>query len=333
MPDAAATPSEPSRDRTSDDLDAAREVLRCEADGVLALAAALDARFTQATDILSGITGRLVVTGMGKSGQIARKIAATFASTGTPAIFVHPSEASHGDLGMITPEDAVLALSNSGETQELTDLVAYTRRFAIPLIAIVGREKTSLSEAADVALILPTVPEAGPIGLAPTTSTTMMLALGDALAICVLRRKGFSTDDFHLLHPGGKLGHMLTRVDELMHAGDEIPLVPSDLAMTDALIVMTGKHFGCLGVIDEGGRLMGVVTDGDLRRHMNDGLLGRTTGEIMTADPKAVGEHMLAAEALRLMNEQNITALFVVDEVRRPVGILHIHDCLRTGVA
>lgn len=333
MPDAAATPPEPSRERSTDDLDAGRDVLRCEADGVLALAEALDTRFTQATDILSGITGRLVVTGMGKSGQIARKIAATFASTGTPAIFVHPSEASHGDLGMITPEDAVLALSNSGETQELTDLVAYTRRFAIPLVAIVGREKASLADAADVTLILPASPEAGPIGLAPTTSTTMMLALGDALAICVLRRKGFSTDDFHLLHPGGKLGHVLIRVGELMHDGDEIPLVAPDLAMADALIVMTGKRFGCLGVIDEERHLTGIVTDGDLRRHMNDGLLKRTAGEIMTADPKVVRENLLAAEALRLMNEQNITALFVVDEMRRPVGIVHIHDCLRMGVA
>ncbi len=333
MPDAAATPPEPSRERSTDDLDAGREVLRCEADGVLALAEALDTRFTQATDILWGITGRLVVTGMGKSGQIARKIAATFASTGTPAIFVHPSEASHGDLGMITPEDAVLALSNSGETQELTDLVAYTRRFAIPLVAIVGCEKASLTDAADVALILPASPEAGPIGLAPTTSTTMMLALGDALAICVLRRKGFSTDDFHLLHPGGKLGHMLIRVGELMHDGDEIPLVAPDLAMADALIVMTGKRFGCLGVVDEDRRLTGIVTDGDLRRHMNDGLLERTAGEIMTADPKVVRENLLAAEALRLMNEQNITALFVVDEMRRPVGIVHIHDCLRMGMA
>ncbi len=333
MADPAATPTDEARERRADDLDAARDVLRCEAGGIAALADALDQRFVAATDILSGITGRLVVTGMGKSGQIARKIAATFASTGTPAIFVHPGDASHGDLGMITASDAVLALSNSGETEELTDLVAYSRRFAIPLVAIVGRGTSSLVEAADVALVLPDAPEAGPMGLAPTTSTTMMLALGDALAICVLRRRGFSADDFHILHPGGKLGRLLTRAGELMHGGEAMPLVAPNVAMTDALIIMTSRHFGCLGIVDDTGRLTGVITDGDLRRHMDDGLLSKTAGDIMTPEPKTVTEGMLAGEALRLMNEANITALFVVDSAGRPTGILHIHDCLRAGVA
>jgi arabinose-5-phosphate isomerase len=317
------------------DLDVARDVLRTEAAGLVALAGSLDGRFVQAIDLLAGCSGRIVVSGMGKSGHIARKIAATMASTGSPALFVHPGEASHGDLGMILAGDVVLALSNSGETRELADLVAHTRRFALPLVAITGGPGSALAQAADVALILPSAPEAGPIGLAPTTSTTMQLALGDAIAVALLTRRGFGAADFRQFHPGGKLGAQLRRVRELMHQGEALPLADSNTAMQQALLLMTQKRFGCLGVIDGQGRLCGIVTDGDLRRHMGADLLTRRACDIMTALPRTIGPDQLAAEALRLMNdpERPITTLFVVDDARRPIGILHIHDLLRAGAA
>jgi arabinose-5-phosphate isomerase len=314
------------------DIQSGRRVLALEAQGIEALSRALDERFVAALDRLMAVKGRVVVTGMGKSGHIARKIAATLSSTGTPAFFVHPAEASHGDLGMITAADAVLALSNSGETAELTDLVAYTRRFAIPLLAITAGATSSLAEAADVALVLPRLSEACPMGLAPTTSTTLMLALGDALAVTLLERKGFTTADFQLLHPGGSLGQRLLTVDDIMHVGEEIPLIGPEAPMSEALLVMTNKRFGSVGVVDGAGKLAGIITDGDLRRHMADDLLGRSTHAIMTRNPKTVRPRTLAAEALRLMNAARITGLFVVEE-GRPVGILHVHDCLRTGVA
>jgi arabinose-5-phosphate isomerase len=313
------------------DLAAGRRVLELEAGALRALAAALDNSFIRATDLLQRVTGRVVVSGMGKSGHVGRKIAATMASTGTPAVFVHPAEASHGDLGMIVPGDVVLCLSNSGETTELTDLIAHAKRFGIPLIGMVGRSVSSLGEAADVTLTLPSVPEACPLGLAPTSSTTMMLALGDALAVALLERRGFTRDEFQVLHPGGKLGKALIKVADVMHAGDELPVAPVGTAMRDALLVMTAKRFGCVGVIDDG-RLVGIVTDGDLRRHMDHGLLQATVETVMTPRPQTIRPEALGAEALNQMNSRNITSLFVV-EAERPVGILHIHDLLRAGVA
>ena len=314
------------------DLAAARAVLATEAAALAALAERLDGRFMTALDLVGSASGRVVVTGMGKSGHVARKIAATFASTGTPALFVHPAEASHGDLGMITVSDAVLALSNSGETPELADLVDYTRRFAIPLVAITGRAESTLAREADVALLLAEAPEACPMGLAPTTSTTQMLALGDALAVALLARKGFTAADFRLFHPGGRLGRKLLRVRDLMHTGAEVPLAPAGTPMDRAIIAMTAGRFGCLGLVDGAGLLVGIITDGDLRRAMSPDLLSRTAAEVMTASPRTIGAEALAAEALREMNQRRITALFVT-EAGRPVGIIHVHDLLRAGVA
>ena len=332
---AATVPEAPAAADPRGDLEVARAVLATEAAGLRAMSAGLDDGFVRAVDLLGGSAGRVVVSGMGKSGHVGRKIAATFASTGTPALFVHPGEASHGDLGMIVPGDAVLALSNSGETAELADLVDHTRRFGLPLVGITAKAESSLATAADVALILPPAPEAGPIGLAPTTSTTMQMALGDALAIALLTRRGFTATDFRTFHPGGRLGARLKRVRDVMHAGDEMPLTGPDTAMRAALLVMTEKRFGCLGVTDAAGRLVGIVTDGDLRRHMGPDLLARPAGEIMTAAPRTIGPDALAAEALHTMNARDrpITSLFVVDPAGKPVGILHLHDLLREGVA
>ncbi|MFI4987537.1 MAG: KpsF/GutQ family sugar-phosphate isomerase [Alphaproteobacteria bacterium] len=331
---AAALAESPGGSR---DLAAAARVLDIEAAAITRLAATLGQNFVAAVECLQRVRGRVVVTGMGKSGHIARKIAATLSSTGTPALFVHPAEASHGDLGMITPQDAVLALSNSGETNELADVVAYSRRFAIPLVVITGGAQSALAEASDVALLLPSAPEACPLGLAPTTSTTMMLALGDALAIALLERRGFSVDEFQILHPGGSIGRQLLRVADIMHSGAEMPVVPPETPMSDAILVMTAKHFGCVGVVDAAGRLIGIVTDGDLRRHMGTAILAMTAGEVMTRGPQTIRPKALAAEALNLMNTRGIDnrgigCLFAVED-GRPVGILNIHDCLRAGVS
>jgi arabinose-5-phosphate isomerase len=317
------------------DLDVARDVLATEAAGLSALAAALDEGFSCAVDVLAAATGRVVVTGMGKSGHIARKIAATLASTGTPAQFVHPAEASHGDLGMVVRGDAVLALSNSGETAELADLIEHAHRFGLPLVAITANERSTLALAADVVLLLPPAREACPTGLAPTTSTTMQLALGDALAIALLTRRGFGAHEFRQFHPGGRLGARLRRVRDLMHAGEAMPLASPDTPMPAALIEMSAKRFGCLGVTDAAGRLVGIMTDGDLRRHMSLDLLTRPVGAIMTRAPRTIGPEALAADALRVMNEppRPITTLFVVDAALIPLGILHVHDLLRAGVA
>jgi arabinose-5-phosphate isomerase len=318
----------------------AERVLELEAEGILAIAQGLKrdpAPLGRAIELLQGVTGRVIVSGMGKSGHIARKIAATLASTGTPAQFVHPAEASHGDLGMITRADAVLALSHSGETSEMTDLLAFTRRFAIPLIAITGGGNSSLSQAADVTLLLPALREACPLGLAPTTSTTAMLALGDALAVALFERKGFSADDFHQFHPKGALGKRFLRVSDIMHRGAQIPLIRSDAPMSEALVEITAKRLGCVGVTDGEGRLLGVITDGDLRRHMAPNLLAQRADAVMTAKPLTIRQSALAAEALGTMNDRGITNIFVVDEngthPTRPVGVLHIHDVLRAGVA
>ena len=297
----------------------------------VALAGAMAQQFATAVGLLAKARGRVIVTGIGKSGHVAQKLAATFASTGTPAFFVHPSEASHGDLGMITREDVVLAMSWSGETVELKNIITYSRRFAVPMIALTSRRESALGKASDVVLELPKAKEACPHGLAPTTSTTMQLALGDALAIALLEAKGFTAHDFKEIHPGGSLGAQLKFVADVMHKGDQLPLVGEATVMSEALVTMTQKAFGCLGVVDGKGRLSGVITDGDLRRHMGGNLLAQKTSEIMTKRPKTVQPAMLASAALEVINSSRITALFVVEK-GKPVGIVHVHDLLRAGV-
>jgi arabinose-5-phosphate isomerase len=309
-----------------------RHVLSAESKALSVMAHGLDDDFVEAVQTLTNCNGRVVVTGMGKSGHIARKIAATLASTGTPALFVHPGEASHGDLGMIVPDDIVIALSNSGETAELTDLVAYTRRFSIPLIAITRGEQSALSSAADITLLLPPEPETCPMGLAPTTSTTMMIALGDALAVAVLESKGFTAEDFHNFHPGGKLGKILLRVSEIMHRGDEVPIANQNARMAEVLVIITQKSFGCAAIIDDEGNLAGIITDGDLRRHMHGDFLQQSAADIMTKNPIVIAPQALAAEALRLLNDKKRNQLLVVDN-GKPVGVLHVHDLLRAGIA
>jgi len=322
------------------DLAVARDVLHTEAAALTALAGTLGAEFSDAVTLIAAATtgatpGRIVVTGMGKSGHVARKIAATLASTGTPSLFVHPAEASHGDLGMILPGDAILALSNSGEAAELADIVAHARRFALPLVAITARAESTLARAANLVLLLPDAPEAGPIGLAPTTSTTMQIALGDALAIALLARRGFTAADFSTFHPGGKLGNRLKRVRDLMHTGDAIPLAPPGTTMDRAILLITAKHFGCLGIVAPDHTLLGIITDGDMRRAMGPDLLTRPVDTIMTRAPRIIGPDALAEAALHDMTalEPKIMSLFVVDAARRVLGIIHIHDLLRAGVA
>lgn len=312
-----------------DHVAAARKVLDHAKHGIDALSASLGEPFSAAVEILAKVSGRVIVSGMGKSGHVGSKIAATLASTGTPAFFVHAAEASHGDLGMIGAGDAVLALSNSGETPELADLISYTRRFAIPLVAITGRARSSLGGAADVVLVLPGVGESCPLGLAPTTSTTLMMCLGDALAVALLERRGFTADDFKVFHPGGKLGCGLYKVADLMHTGDELPLVKPNAPMAEVVPYMTSKTFGVAGVIDDAGKLIGIVTDGDLRRHIGS-LLSMTAGDVMTKAPRSTSRGILAAEALRRMNEWKVGCVFVVEN-EQPVGILRLHDVLRAG--
>ena len=314
----------------------ALRTLETEREGVAALAAAmsdgLGPRFVAAVDTIRAARGRVIVTGMGKSGHVARKIAATLASTGTPAFFVHAADASHGDLGMITSDDVMLVLSWSGETEELKDLINYSRRFRIALIAITVNADSTLGKSADIVLVLPQAREACPHNLAPTTSSLMQLALGDALAIALLESRGFTAVDFGVFHPGGKLGAALKFVRDVMHPGSAVPLIGRDALMSEAIVEMSAKGFGCVAVTNGDGRLQGVVTDGDLRRHMRDDLLRAPVGEVMTASPKTVRPGQLASEALELINSLKITALIVV-ESDRPVGIVHFHDLLRAGVA
>jgi arabinose-5-phosphate isomerase len=298
--------------------------------GLDALSASLGASFVAALNILSAVTGRVIVSGMGKSGHVGRKIAATLASTGTPAFFVHAAEASHGDLGMIASGDAVLALSNSGETPELADLISYTRRYGIPLVAITSKGGSTLATAADAVLLLPAVGEACPLGLAPTTSTTLMIATGDTIAVALLERRGVTAENFKVFHPGGQLGRKLFKVDDLMHTGDELPLVAPSTNMSDVVLVMTKKTFGVAGVTDKDGRLIGIVTDGDLRRHIGGDLFKMSASDIMTKSPKVITRNVLAAEAMRRMNEWKITSVFVAEN-DKPVGILRMHDILRAG--
>jgi arabinose-5-phosphate isomerase len=316
------------------DLVAARRVLRFASDALTSLGEALDGEFTRAIDTIVAAQGRVMVSGMGKSGHIARKIAATLSSTGTPAYFVHPAEASHGDLGAITRQDVLLMLSWGGETAELSDLITYAKRFGIPLIGIASNIESTLLQSADVKLALPRAQEACPMGLAPTTSTTMMLGLGDALAVALMERKGFNADQYRDLHPGGSLGRALIRVSDLMHAGDEMPLAREDATMRVVLLAMAEKRFGCVGIVKDDGALSGIITDGDLSRHIDgDDFLARPARQVMTKNPKIAHPDQLAAEALAFMNEKKITRLFVLPESgKKPVGILHIHDCLRAGL-
>lgn len=310
-----------------------RRVIADEVAGLMALSATLGDTFATATELILDTRGRVIVSGMGKSGHVGRKIAATLASTGTPAQFVHPAEASHGDLGMVTEADVALVLSNSGETPELSDIIAHTRRFSIPLIGVASRADSTLLRQADVAIVLPKAPEACGTGIVPTTSTTMTLALGDALAIALMEHRHFTPEHFRTFHPGGKLGARLLKVADLMHAGDAVPLVPESTPMGDALVTMSRKGFGVIGVTGRDGRLVGIVTDGDLRRHLI-GLLDRTAGEVMTPSPRTIAPDQVAEKAVAIMRDGKITSLFVVSPEGHGIaeGIVNIHDCLRAGV-
>jgi arabinose-5-phosphate isomerase len=322
--------------RARDYIDSALRTLDAGASGIdvllVAIRDGLGASFVTAAELIRSARGRLIVTGMGKSGHVGRKIAATFASTGTPAFFVHPGEASHGDLGMITPNDVIMALSWSGETAELKNLIDYSRRFKIGLIAITAESNSTLGQSADVLLTMPQAREACPHNLAPTTSSLMQLALGDALAIALLESRGFTALDFGILHPAGRLGALLKFARDLMHSGSSLPLAPLGSRMSDAIVQMSTKGFGCIGITDPSGQLAGIITDGDLRRHMRPNLLEARVDDVMTKNPKTIRPDQLASEALELLNSLKITALMVV-EAGKPVGIIHIHDLLRAGVA
>ncbi len=324
----------------SGDLAIAHRVIAAAGDAVRLLGASLGPEFGHAVEMLLGVKGRVIVSGIGKSGHIARKMAATLASTGTPAHFVHPSEASHGDLGEITLEDALVVLSWRGETTELSDLIVYAKRFGVPLIGMGWNPDSTLLKAADIALVLLHVRESCPHGLAPTTSTTLMLILGDALAVALMERRDFSLDAYRNLHPGGSLGRALIRVRDLMHGAGELPMTAADRPLREAIAVMEKHNFGCVGVTDTAGALVGIITDGDLRRRFDENLRDAKAGDVMTRAPKIVRSDQLAAEALALMNEKKITQLFVLEPksqepqgaAAKPVGILHIHDCLRAGL-
>ena len=313
------------------DLEEAKRVLSNESNAIKQLAKSLGKNYVDAIDKLDNVKGRVIFTGIGKSGHVARKMASTFSSTGVPSYFVHPSEASHGDLGIIDNSDAVVVISNSGETPEISDLVEYTKRHKIPLITITSNLDSLIAEQSDIALLLPKVKEACPMGLAPTTTTTMTMALGDAMAINLMTRRNFSANDFKLRHPGGKLGKQLLKVSDIMHKEDEVPVTKKDSLMSDVIIQMTTKSFGCVAVLDERKLLAGIITDGDLRRHMSDKLLQQLAEDVMTPGPKSIRPIALASEAVAVMNELEITNLFVTEK-KSVVGIIHIHDCLRAGI-
>ena len=333
---ATPKPAQTTTDRAQDAIASALRTLEAEGSGIDALKAALrdglGRSLADAVDTIRGAQGRVIVTGMGKSGHVARKIASTLASTGTPAFFVHPSEASHGDLGMIANNDVVLALSWSGETAELKNITDYSRRYGIKLIVMTAIADSALAKVADVVLVLPQAREACPHNLAPTTSSLMQLALGDALAIALLESHGFTAVDFGLLHPGGKLGTLLKTVRDIMHTGATMPLMPLGARMSDAILEMTTKGFGCVGIVDGRGLLTGIITDGDLRRHMRNDLLDTRVDDVMTRSPKSVRPDQLLSETLDILNSMKVTALFAV-EAGKPVGIIHVHDLLRTGAA
>ncbi len=311
-------------------IDSAIKTINVEIEGLTSLLSFFGENYIKAVDLILNCKGRVVVSGMGKSGHIGGKIAATFASTGTPSFFIHPGEASHGDLGMITQDDVVILLSNSGETKELKDIIYYCKRFEIPIIGIIRRVESELTKASTVPLVLPAIPEANTVN-APTTSTTMMLALGDALAVSLIDTHGFNPEKFGVFHPGGKLGSNFLKVRDLMRQGKDVPLVTEDKRMSDVLFEMTSKHLGCTGVINSENELIGIITDGDLRRHIDNNFLTHSAAEIMTKNPVTTSSQTLAVEAIAVMNKKSITSLFVIDE-KEVVGILHLHDCLRSGV-
>ena len=316
------------------DIASAKRTIDREVEALRMMENQFDENLTKALDMIQETKGRIIVTGMGKSGHIARKIAATLASTGTPSFFVHPAEASHGDLGMVTNDDKIIAISNGGESRELSDILLYAKRYGIPLIAITKNPESTLGKAGDIVLKLPDDGEACPLGLAPTSSTTATLVLGDVLAIALMERKGFTKTDYKQRHPGGKLGAILQKVSDLMHKGDDMPIVNEDTPMQEALLVMTSKMLGCVGIIDNSGKLVGIITDGDLRRWLTSDVLNKKVSDVMTKNPKVVSPDILAAEALNIMNNtgRGITQLFAVQD-GKPVGIIHIHDCLRIGAA
>lgn len=316
-----------------DDIKSANQTIDKEIDALNAMRKNFNDDLIKALNLMQNIKGRVIVTGMGKSGHVGAKIAATLASTGTPSFFVHPAEASHGDLGMLTENDCVLAISNSGETKELSDVIVYCKRYGIPLIAMTKNPESSLGKAGDYLLCLPDVGEACPLGLAPTSSTTASIVLGDVLAICLLERKGFSKTDFKQRHPGGKLGAFLQKVSDLMHTGEEMPIVSDSANMQEALLEMTSKMLGCVGIVDKDNRLLGIITDGDLRRFISTDILTKKAAEVMTPNPKVTAPNTLVAEAINIMNTKKITQLFVIDENNIPVGLIHLHDCLHVGAA
>jgi arabinose-5-phosphate isomerase len=312
-------------------IDSAIKTIQTEIEGLNSLFSCFNENYVKAIDLILNCKGRVVISGMGKSGHIGNKIAATLASTGTPSFFIHPAEASHGDLGMITNDDVVILLSNSGETKELRDIIFYCRRFEIPIIAMVRRAESELVKSSTIAFVLSKIPEANKVN-APTTSTTMMLALGDAIAVSLIDAKNFNDENFGVFHPGGKLGAAFIRVKDIMRKDSQIPLVDQNKKMSEALIEITSKHLGCTGVLDQEKNLIGIVTDGDLRRHIAPDFLEKTAEEIMTKNPAVIDENMLAVDAIALMNKKSITSLFVAHD-RKVIGVLHIHDCLRIGVA
>lgn len=326
-----------TRSETADAIASALRTVETERAGLasleIALRGPLSEPFRRAVDAIIGITGRVIVTGVGKSGHIGSKMAATFASTGTPAFFVHPAEANHGDLGMITRDDVIIAMSWSGESTELQGIIAYSRRFQIPLIAFTSGAQSTLGKEADILLLLPKELEACPHNLAPTTSTMMQLALGDALALALLECRGFSAHDFRTFHPGGKLGASLAHVGDIMHTGDALPLVPEGTGLQEAVTILSHKRFGCVGVLNDDAQLSGIITDGDIARNIGRSLAGMRVDDIMTRSPKTVKATTLATGAMAILNQYNISALMVIDEDQRPVGIIHFHDLLRIGVA
>ena len=316
------------------DIEAAKQAIDREVEALEMMKNELDGSLSKVLNLMQKTKGRVIVTGMGKSGHIGRKIAATLASTGTPSFFVHPGEASHGDLGMLTSNDVVLAISNGGESRELSDILMYCKRYKIPLVAMTKNPDSTLGKAGDYILKLPNDGEACPLGLAPTSSTTATLVLGDVLAICLMERKGFSATDYKQRHPGGKLGAILCKVSDLMHTGDEMPIISEDAIMQEALMVMSEKMLGCVGAVNKKGELVGIITDGDLRRWMSPKLIEEKVSKVMTRNPKTIRPDVLASEAVYVMNNtgRGITNLFVVEDDGKPLGLIHIHDCLRAGV-
>ena len=314
------------------DKNCAVKTINMEIDTIIKLRESIDSSLTRALDLMQGAAGRIIITGMGKSGHIGRKIAASLASTGTPSFFVHPAEASHGDLGMITNDDVVIAISNSGESKELLDILNYCKRFGIKLIAVTKNAESSLGKAGDVVLLLPNNGEACPLGLAPTSSTTATLVLGDILTTGMIERKGFTREDFNARHPGGKLGSVLQRVSDLMHKGDEMPVLDENSDMQKVLLEMTSKRLGCVGFVNQSGELTGMLTDGDLRRCLTPQILSEKAVNLMTKNPKVLSKDVMVSEALRVMHDKKITNIFIVEN-KKPIGVIHIHDCLNSGVA